>query len=313
MFQWKQQTYKLSKNLTTNTQMSDYLRGVLLEEENLLDEKIKLVDMEFPNIDNYLDKVEGFKILSGLQNLKQKDCITLFRAFRFPTIKRMYEAVYDKGYTISNYEQERILSLYTNKDYIKKREKIKRDNWFWTQPQERVVNGLPVFALVNDAVQIHRAFRGEKDQVGIIAIHIPKKLVKEGIINFIANTAIDLSYEDPSRDVQVLDFLEKDSSFQIDYGALRARGVDLHEMYTPDLPLTMKEAGILKIKQEFFLLDIEEIDLESTFYKKIFQNTELLKKHRKFLYGFWGDQNVFGRGKTKYIPFRCRKITKKER
>jgi hypothetical protein len=306
---WKQQLSELSGNLTTNSVMPEHITRALLDENLEMKNKISLKEIQFARLgDKTLDNIEGLNILAGLQGKSRKGYLTLFRAVRFPTYKRIYEVLSKSGFTISNFEQERILDLYTNKEYIAKRTQIQEDSRFWVMPQERVVHGVPLFTLVNDALQIHRAFRGKEDKVLIIAIHIPRELVESGKLKLIANTAIDLDYTNTDRDWMITDFSEKNGIFEPDYEALRMRGIDLHEMYSQDLPMGLQSAQALGITQEFFLLDIYEItDLEAI--NALRQETILLKEHKNFLHGFFGDQNIFGRRSAKYLPFRCSQVS----
>lgn len=309
--QWEQQLRVLSGNLTTNALMPEFLIKKLLEENESLRENLNLEEITPPKLENsLLNEIEGLNILSDLQKLSKKECLTLFRAVRFPTWKRINEAV-GNGYIISNYEQERISSIYKNENYIEKRNKIKSDTFFWTQPQERVVHGLPLFSLVNDALQIHRAFRAEKDKVMIIALYLPHELFETRKVKLIANTAIDLDYENYDRDFEVKDFYKKDGVYEIDYESLRTRGIDLHEMYTKDLPLDIEEATKMGITYDVFLLDIYEINEQDEKIKELFNKTTILKENKYFLHGFFGDQNIFGRRSAKYLPNKCNKVTKK--
>jgi hypothetical protein len=208
-----------------------------------------------------------------------------------------------------NYEQERILQLYGCSKYLEKRETLKRDSNFWTQPQERVITGVPVFNLVNDALQIHKAYRGERDRVLIIGIHIPHNLIMGGDLELIANTAIDLDYHNDARDYRITDFKKREGCMVIDYGALRVRGIDLHEMYIKGLPFDLDGHKLLGIEQKFFLSDIYSVDIKNPQFQNL--GTDVLKNHEYFLHGLFGDQNVFGRGVTKYLPSRCYEVKKK--
>jgi len=308
--QWEKQLNKLSGNLTTNGKMPSHIIKKLLDENESLKANLSFKNVKFPKLNNDLGQIEGLDILSGLQKLNKKDCLTLFRAVRFPTNKRIYEMVSKSGYAISNYEQERILDFYQNKNYIETRNKINRDYRFQTQPQERVVHGLPLFCLANDALQIHRAFRGNRDKTIIVAIYIPHQLFESKKVKLVSNTAIDFNYENKRRDFLIKDFYKENGFYEIDFKALRARGIDLHEMYTKDLPLDIQGAKKLGIDQEFFLLDIYETQNDKKI-KALFENTKILKQNDYFLHGFFGDQNIFGRRETTYLPYGCQKITKK--
>lgn len=308
---WKEQLRKLSGNLTTNQVMPGYLIEKLLEEDLSLKDKLIFSKTDFPEISRECQAIGGLNIIAGLQNIQKDGHLTLFRSIRFPTYKRIFEVVYDKGYAVLNYEQERILELYENKDYIQKREEIKNNPLFSTQPQERVVAGLPLFCLANDALQIHHAFRGEEDSVVMVVIHIPHELLETRKIRLISNPAIDVDYDNGDRDFEIKDFMKKDIKNIIDFRALRARGIDLHEMYSSDLPWQINEAENLGIKQDFFLLDIYKLN-DDVRIKELKENTQLLKENSYFLHGFFGDQNVFGRRASGYLPMRCQKISRKE-
>lgn len=307
--QWRKQLQERSGNLTTNEVMPPSLIEKLLEEDEKLSGNLSLEDVDFPGLEGKLKEFKGLNIIAGLQNFTKDGCLTLFRSVRFPTYKRMHEVVYDKGFAVLNYEQERILELYKREDYAQKRDEMKQNPLFWTQPQERVVKGLPLFCLVNDALQIHRAFRGEEDIVLMVAVHIPHELLETEKIKLVSNPAIDLDYSNEERDFEIKDFTKSNGAYEIDYTALRARGIDLHEMYCHDLPWGIEEAENIGITQDFFLLDIAKIDKSKLYNLKA--NTELLKKNRKFLHGFFGDQNIFGRREAEYLPFKCQKITRK--
>ena len=307
--QWRKQLQEPSGNLTTNEVMPNEIIEKLLEEDESLKENIQFEEVGFPKFDGVLNKIKGLDILAGLQSVQKEGSVTLFRAIRFPTYKRMYDVVFEQGYSVPNHEQERILELYKRPEYSQKRNEIKADKHFWTQPQERVVEGLPLFCLVNDALQIHRAYREQEDKTVIIAIHIPHELLKSGSIRLIANTAIDLEYTEDERDFEIKDFWDEGDKYSIDFEALRARGIDLHEMYSKNLPRTIEAAEEMGITQDSFLLDIYRIK-KGEDYKELFVDTAILKKNKWFLHGFFGDQNIFGRRESLYLPSKCQRITK---
>lgn len=301
---------ELSGNLTTNSSMPRDLAEKLTNDDTSLKNFIKLEKIVFRPLAGTPNKIKGLNIIAGLQKIKKDNYLTVYRAVRFPTYKRMHEILDNLGCCIANYEQERIMRLYTNNRYIKKRNKIKSDNNFWTQPQERVVDGVPVFFLINDALQIHRAFRKEKDRVMIMAIHIPCPLLKNKKIQLIANTAIDLDYNNSDRDFEINDFIIKDKICYPDFKSLRARGIDLHEMYFKNLPWGLEACKKVGISQEYFLLDVYKIKKDKN-YKALANDSKTLKNNAHFMHGFFGDQNVFGRGETKYLPLNCFRIWKK--
>jgi len=311
MRKWKRTTKGLSGNLTTNNYLPENIRIKLLKEDADLIKRLDFEDISFPYPCKELTGIEGMNILSGLQKKSQKGYLTVFRAIRFPTTQRICETIYEKGLSMSNYEQERILALYKDKEYNSAREKIRRNKTFWIQPQERVVHGLPVFSLVNDALQIHHAYKNDIDKTLMIVAYIPYELIKNKTISLVANTAIDFDYDNSERDYEITDFLIKNGHYTIDYKALRAKGIDLHEMYIKNLPSTLEEHNKLGMKQEFYLLNTYAINPKEERIKKIRSNSRILKENEYFLHGFFGDNNIFGRRPTKYMPFRCQEVKPK--
>ncbi len=307
---WRKELKKPSGNFTTNAPMPEHFIDTLLEEDETLKEKLEFEDAPFPELESPLNQVEGLSILAGLQRNLKDGYLTLFRAIRFPTYKRIHDVVNEYGFTTANYEQERILELYKDNVYQSGRNQIKSNPVFWTQPQERVVKGLPMFSLVNDALQIHRAYRADEDKVLMIALHIPHELVENGAIKFIANTAIDLDYDDETRDFEIKDFVKENGVLRIDYRSLRTRGIDLHEMYTQDLPENVLQAKAMGILEDLYLLDIKRIPDESTF-KSLINESGVLKDNQDFMHGFFGDQNIFGRRKTTFLPTNCCRVSAK--
>ena len=306
---WEKSTQERCGNLTTNEYLPVEIKRKLLEENLHLVQELEFEKVSFPSLCKELNDIEGMGILSGLQKLKKEGNLTFYRAIRFPTVYRIWKTVSELGLSMPNYEQERILQLYGKTDYITKRREIKQDPNFWTQPQERVVDGVPVFCLVNDALQIHRAYRSERDRVLMTVIHFPYELITRENISLIANTAIDLDYDNTEKDFKITDFKENNGTFDIDYGALRVRGLDLHEMYFKGLPFNLEGHRKMGIVQRFFLLDIYKIDPKDTRIRDL--NTEILKEYEYFLHGIYGDQNVFGRGITRYLPLQCHEVKRK--
>ena len=89
------------------------------------------------------------------------------------------------------------------------------------------------------------------------------------------------------------------------------RSIDLQGMYTNDLPWHIDRAEELGITQDFFLLGIYKIK-DISKINKLKKETELLKNNRYFLHGFFGNQNIFGRRVSEYLPYKCSKMTKNE-
>ena len=308
---WEKSTRERSGNLTTNDYLPVELKIKLLAENLSLINDLEFKEASFPPLCLELSNIRGMDILSGLQKLDKEENLTVFRAIRFPTVYRIWKAVYESGLSLPNHEQERILQMYGNNDYITKRKEVKQDSHLWTQPQERVVPGVPVFCLVNDALQIHRAYRSETDRVLIIGIHIPYHLIETGRLELVANTAIDLDYDNCERDFRINIFKKKDNSYVVDYRALRVRGIDLHEMYFKNLSFDLEGHKLLGIEQRFFLVDIYRMDTKDSRISKL--DTDVLKEHEYFLHGIFGDQNVFGRGITRYLPSRCHEVRMKNK
>ncbi len=307
---WEQSTKELSGNLTTNNHLPIEIKNKLLYENKDLISDLHFEESSLKPLCPELNSIKGLNIISNLQKLKKKDHLTVYRTIRFPTIARIHETVHNQGLSIPNYEQERILQLYENREYLKKRAIQKKDQRFITQPQERVVDGLPVFNLVNDALQIHQAYRNEQDRVLLIGIHIPYKLIESESIELIANTAIDLDYNNDEQDFKITEFQKKETEVIIDYSTLRVQGIDLHEMYIKGLPFNLEEHSFLGLEQRFFLLDIYKTNIFDRRQNTI--ETEILKKNEYFMHGIFGDQNVFGRNTSKYLPINCYEVKKNE-
>ena len=88
------------------------------------------------------------------------------------------------------------------------------------------------------------------------------------------------------------------------------RGIDLHEMYFNGFPFDLEGHKQLGIEQRFFLLDIYRVDSKDSRIRDL--DTDVLKEHEYFLHGIFGDQNVFGRGVTRCLPFQCHEVRAKE-
>ena len=302
---------KLSGNLTTNEYMPKRLKASLLEDNHKLADEFILEEIKFPKLKSKGIQLQGFDVLSGLQKLEKPNHLTVFRAIRFPTNKRMFEMIYQKGCAMPNFEQDRILELYQNPEYIKRRKSIKKERNFWVQPQERVVDGLPAFRLVNDAIQIHHAFRHKADKVLVIAMYIPYKLLKTKKLQLVANSAIDLDYRNSERDFEITDYILDNGIVRINLEPLRVRGIDLHEMYFKNLPWNIDGCEKYGIKQDYFLLDIYEME-NSKELNRLHRDTNTLLKYSYFLHGFFGDQSIFARRSSKYLPSKCYRIKKQK-
>lgn len=180
---------------------------------------------------------------------------------------------------------------------------------FQTLPQERVVKGLPVFSLVNDAIQINRAFRSKDDSVLICVLHIPFKHIENNTFKVISNNAIDFKYNSKKKDICINPFIKNNFFSYIDYKSLRIRGVDLYESYLKGLPFKFKKITSMGISQEFYFLKIKKIKNSNKIYD-LYKDDFFLKNNEFFMHGFFGDQNILGRDVSTYVPYKCYKVVK---
>jgi len=194
----------------------------------------------------------------------------------------------------------------------KKRASLLNDPLFSFLPQERIVPGLPVFFNVNDAIHIHRAYRNDNDLIGIIVAFIPINLIKSDQIEFFSNYALVQNYSDSHGDKKITYFkqLKHNGQFIPYYSALNWEGNLVYEAYSKGIPLNIEESTKLGIEQKFFLLDIYKPDI-NTNEKKINDidlTNELQESSLYFLYGFWGDDNIFMRRPSEYLPKTCYEV-----
>lgn len=302
---WKSTSYEKTRTLTTNAPMPKEIYRKLFSTKKMNYPTPVFKQSNFPKLDKPLSNIRGMTILSGLQKIHKNYCITLFRTIRFPTLSRLYETIHVHGLSESNYEQERILGIYADRNYIAIRKKIRNDSRFYTQPQERVVSGLPIFYLANDALQIHSSYRNNIDKVLFVVSHIPKRLFDKKAIELYSNVPIDLNYSDMINDVIITDF-NGGKNPKINISNLQIKGVNPYELYLKKLPLNLIEQQKLGISFRFFILDLYRIN--PTNLKGISQNVNILKKYGYFLKGFFGDYNTFGRTPAKYLPFGCYEV-----
>lgn len=305
---WEESTKSRSGNLTSNENLPKDIRKKLLREDVSLINELTFEKVNFSYPCEELKNIEGMNIISGLQKINKKGCLTFFRAIRFPTVYRIWRTIHKMGLSTSNYEQERLLFLYGNDKYMTKRRQIQQDPIFWIQPQERVIHGVPIFGLVNDAIQIHRAYRNEIDKVLMDVIHLPLELIKSRKVKLTANTAIDVDYDNVERNYEITNFRKRKNGHYIDYRTLRAKGIDLNEMYITKIPFDLKGHREFGIEQKFFILDIYRINLHDIQFQKLFNNSKVLRDNEYFLHGFFGDHNIFGRRPSEYLPFECQEV-----
>jgi hypothetical protein len=311
---WKRTMNCNSYNLTSNAPLPQHIRAQLLHENKKLENDLVFTEKIFPTTSIELDRIVEydapyFNILAGLQSEKKADNLTFFRAIRFPTINRIWPTVVGYGMSMSNKEQERLRWLYTSPEYINERSNIQANSNFWIQPQERIVDGLPIFVMANDALQIHHAYKGRIDKTLLVVAHIPFDIIKNKQLTLVANSAIDINCNSPENDVEITDFINRNNSPRIDYNSLHSKGIYLHELYIKGLPLALHEHQKLGIDQKFYLLETHSININESPFTDLFKNTELMNKNQYFLHGFFGDHNVFGRRPAKYLPHHCEEVT----
>lgn len=315
---WYKTSETPSGNYASNLPLdSDLLEKLLdgnISEEQLYD-TVNLKQQKFPNLNNNLGKINGLDILSGLQDLGKSNCITIFRAVRFPTPKRIVEMVLEKGLSLLNYEHQRLVRIYEAEDYKLKRQELMRDPKFSFIPQERIVPGLPIFFNVNDSIHIHRAYRNENDLIGLIAAYIPIDIIKTDKIEIFTNYALVQNYSDNEGDKKINHFikLSGNGKYIPFYKALNLEGTLVYESYCNGIPESISSAEKLGIKQDFFLLEtyMPEINIRKKSVNGIDISKSLINENPYFLYGFWGDDNIFMRRPSAYLPKRCYKIEKR--
>lgn len=315
---WTEVATKPSGNYASNLPLDKSLL-VKLMENHISDEyfkkKIEIKSINFPRLENNLNKVTGLNILSGLHQLYKKDCLTVFRAIRFPTPRRIIKMVEERGISMLNYEHDRLLKIYKDPQYIKKREDLITDPLFAFIPQERIVPGLPVFFNVNDAVHIHRAYRNENDLIGISVAFIPYDLIKTDRVEIFSNYALVQNYSDSEGDKKITYFkkLNHNGQYIPFYNALNWEGNLVYEAYSRGIPENINDSISMGIEQRFFLMDIykPEIDVKKKSINGYDLSNELIDNNLYFLYGFWGDDNIFMRRPSEYLPKTCYEVNLK--
>ena len=259
-----------------------------------------------------LNQLGGLRLLSYLQKLNIPGHLAVYRAIRFPTEQRTREVLLYNGISTINYEHERLLSLYNDKDYISKREQIKCDKRFDLQLQERIVKGLPIFFMVNDSIQIHRAFRcHSKDKIIIIVAFIPLHLLKNGNIRIISNVPLAESYDNDSNDYDITEFtIINNNMVEMDWNRLRRQGINLYEAYLTGVPYSISDCESLDIKQKYYMVDIyrPHINCKIKSINDVIISDQILDANHSFMFGFFGDYHIFGRRCSEYLPLKCHEI-----
>lgn len=314
---WSRMTTEPSGNYTSNLPLDKDLKNLLLKEEIddvSFNKLIKLKTLGFKSISDKINAIKGLNILSGLQELQKPNCVTVYRAIRFPTKDRIVSMVNNDGISTLNYEHQRLMRIYEAEDYKKKRTALKNDPRFSFQPQERVVPGLPIFFNVNDAVHIHRAYRGNNDIIVIVTAFIPYNLIQQNSIEIFSNDAIVENYSDAFGDKKINHFKQNSNGAFIPfYRALSMQGNQIYETYCKGIPQKIEECKDVNIEFKYFLLDLykPKIDIHNKSINGINISDEIVKYKLPFLYGFWGDDNIFMRRASEFLPKKCYEITRK--
>ncbi|WP_075343144.1 hypothetical protein [Tenacibaculum agarivorans] len=314
---WDLMTSQPSGNYVSNLPLDEDLKELLLNNSiNKVDfdKQVRLNEVKFDRLSKKIDTVTGLNILSGLQKLHKPDHLTVYRAIRFPTKTRIISMIKDRGISTLNYEHNRLMRIYENDEYMMKREQLMKDPRFSFQPQERVVPGLPVFFNINDAVHIHRAYRGEDDIIGIVTAFIPYNLIKQDTVEIYSNDAIVENYSDDSGDRKI-NYYNKNREGRVcpSYKALSVEGSQIYETYCKGIPEDLESCENLGIEFKYFLLKLykPQIDIKSKRINGVDISSELAQYKLPFLYGFWGDDNIFMRRVSQFLPNSCYEITKK--
>lgn len=314
---WSKSAAEPSGNYTSNLPLDQELLNVLMENHIPMEHfnnTLNINDIRFPNIDKNAKLVQGLNILAGLQNLSKPDCISVYRAIRFPTPKRLIKIATSTGISTLNYEHQRLLKIYEDPDYKAKRENLRKDPRFCFQPQERIVPGLPVFFNVNDAIHIHRAYRNENDLIVIAVAYIPNKLISNDKIEIFSNFALVQNYSDSDGDRKIKYFKSLPNGRIIPFfKALNIEGNLVYETYCKGIPQTLEDSLEQGIEQQFYLLELykPKIDAHDKSINGINLSKELASNNSYFLYGFWGDDNIFMRRTSEFLPKKCFEITLK--
>lgn len=256
--------------------------------------------------------LNGLKILKYLQELQISNTLKLFRAIRYPTPSRIYNSLYKYGPCLSNYEQERIFNLYSNEKYITQRSLIAKNSHFCFLPQERIVKGLPIFFIANDAIQIHNSLRSKKDLLLLTVLFIPKKFIENKEFKIFLNMPIEEDYQNDRRDIELNQYIIDDQMMSENLTLLSNKGIDLFEAYIKNLPYTLQGLCLKELKIKFYLLKISHIVVEpinSKINELIIGDEENSQLYMK---GFWGENSITSRKPSNFLPEDCYELRKKE-
>ncbi len=305
---WGKSASEPSGNHASNLPLDTELLSILMENHVSMDSfnnSLLFKEVKFSKIELNSTHIVGLNILSGLQNLNKSDCVSVFRAIRYPTPKRILKIMLDSGISTINYEHQRLLKIYEDKEYKLKRDQLKIDPRFSFQPQERIVPGLPIFFNVNDAIHIHRAYRSENDLIVVAVAFIPYNQIKNDSIEIFSNYALVQNYSDLDGDKKINHFRKLNNGRVVPfYKALNLEGNLVYETYCTGIPQSLNDCKINGIEQRFFLIELykPKIDSKQKTINGVSFSNDLVSNDSYFLYGFWGDDNIFMRRPSEYLP-----------
>jgi hypothetical protein len=305
---WINGASKPSGNHTSNLPLDNDLLNLLMENHVSIDSfnnSLFFKEIKFPKLDLNTNHVKGLNVLSGLQNINKPDCVSVYRAIRYPTPKRILQIVLDSGVSTINYEHQRLLKIYEDEEYRRKREQLKKDPRFSFQPQERIVPGLPIFFSVNDAIHIHRAYRSENDLIVVAVAFIPHAQLKNDSVEIFSNYALVQNYSDSDGDKKITHYRKLNTGRVVPfYKALNLEGNLVYETYCTGIPQSVSDSKTKGIEQRFFLIELykPQIDSQIKTINGVFLSNDLMANDSYYLYGFWGDDNIFMRKPSEYLP-----------
>jgi hypothetical protein len=302
---WIEATKQPSGNLASNAPLPRSIRDQLFSADSLDMSQLDTIEFfprEWPDAPHVSQEFPGLHQIIGLQRLSKPEHLTLYRSIRFPTPKRVVDALRHDGVCLDNFEQERLRLLYTDDHYLRQREQILSKREFQFLPQERIVSALPVFLYANDALQVHSAFRQSRQEIVLLAVcYIPKSLLINGSLTLSGNPPFALSFDDSSFDFQIEAFVEEDGRYVPNLAQFRSVGIELYETYLRGFPREFGQLANLGITTSFFVVMLQKID------KPIAEqlgNLHCIPESLRTseLYGVFGNWSSFFRRPTRYLP-----------
>lgn len=291
---------------------------------NLSDISVCEVDCSGADVGSVLAEIPGMQELAYLQRLSfptiNDNYFVGYRAINFPTPRKIRDVILHQK--VGNGEQVRLKGLYDNSAYQTSRVNILSDPEIGLQilPQERIVDGLPVFNGVTDAIGVHNNFRDENlDAVLLMVIGIPLTLMESNTVNLWCNPAVVREYSDGSQDFKIpLNYFKRNKLIPGRYHPSRQqlgrRGIYLYEMYLQNFPRSKDEWDRLGIQTQYFLAELRGIDanLGRSHIDRKFIDDGTLNSNHDILFGMWGGPDGFGaeRNPVSYLPFRVWEVKK---